>query len=631
MTTHTAASRMTLCKLKTDFRSSIITGTLSYAASRRNFDRVVRRLGYEFARIDVKVSAASLLGDFIAVTTTRVQPDRDFRDRLRALGVVPAGDISDHLSISHEAPLNNYLQSFAMTPGPRAVTVAVMDSGIDYTHLALGGSGDEAAFRRAYGVGFERVRALRRKAILNPERSVAVRARANRRVRDRHGQYFPTDVVVGGIDYVGESWRGRASRGLRPDANPIDVNGHGTGAASIVHAIAPAAHLIAIKVAAPYSRQLSTKSIINGLDFCLDPFGTRKLSPVDVLNMSFGLPGSDAYELLDDAVEQLRALGVLCVAALGRDEDDLAMAPATCSACIGVTAAPSGEPPTHTLRIGGVDIQLTHQWFSPSSPVGEFPICRAAPKSGSVWVTNPDGPVSQLVEDAARAGAAACVLLVTEHQQYDNELDSWPLIPAYTATRDIPRTATVGCIAALGAPANPAHFASKRTLPPSIGADLQAPEGMPCATAATGDRLARHSGSSSAAPIVAAVAANMLSHNPNMTAEQAQLALTNGADHFFSPPMVKPLARVPFLVKLLGIGQAELLPRVEVLNITESAFTLKLSLLDLDTGRAQDLPQIEVPSQSTKMIKLSRLRSVKAALSIQSGNYRVELPLAVQD
>lgn len=87
------------------------------------------------------------------------------------------------------------------------VKVAVLDSGVDYTHAKLGGAGTLEAYRAAYGV--------------DPSDP------AN---KQRDG-LFPTEKVVEGFDFVGEAW---PNGPLVPDDDPIDFDGHGTHVADII-------------------------------------------------------------------------------------------------------------------------------------------------------------------------------------------------------------------------------------------------------------------------------------------------------------------------------------------------------------------------------------------------------------
>mgnify|MGYP001092452396 CR=1 FL=1 len=87
------------------------------------------------------------------------------------------------------------------------VRVAVLDSGIDYTHAKLGGVGTLAAYRAAYGD-----------------------SPADPRNTTLDG-LFPTERVKGGYDFVGEVW---PNGPLQPDPDPIDLEGHGTHVADII-------------------------------------------------------------------------------------------------------------------------------------------------------------------------------------------------------------------------------------------------------------------------------------------------------------------------------------------------------------------------------------------------------------
>ena len=68
------------------------------------------------------------------------------------------------------------------------VRVAVLDSGIDYTHAAFGGPGTKAGYEAAYGT-----------------------APADARNTTLDG-LFPTTRVVGGYDFVGEAWGAARTR-----------------------------------------------------------------------------------------------------------------------------------------------------------------------------------------------------------------------------------------------------------------------------------------------------------------------------------------------------------------------------------------------------------------------------------
>ena len=141
------------------------------------------------------------------------------------------------------------------------VTVAVLDSGIDYTHVALGGSGSVAEYN------------ANNPSIIEPGT-------------------FPTAKVVGGYDFVGSTWPNTPET---PDADPLDdgpASGHGTHVADIIagsKGVAPGADLYAVKVCSSVSTSCSGIALIQGMDFAVDPNGDGKTKDhVDIVNMSLG-------------------------------------------------------------------------------------------------------------------------------------------------------------------------------------------------------------------------------------------------------------------------------------------------------------------------------------------------------
>jgi minor extracellular serine protease Vpr len=81
------------------------------------------------------------------------------------------------------------------------VKIAVIDTGLDYTHANFGGSGDPADFDNNDGT------------VIEPGS-------------------FPTDKVVAGTDFVGDDYNASSSDTTKstphPDPDPLDCNGHGS-------------------------------------------------------------------------------------------------------------------------------------------------------------------------------------------------------------------------------------------------------------------------------------------------------------------------------------------------------------------------------------------------------------------
>jgi minor extracellular serine protease Vpr len=195
------------------------------------------------------------------------------------------------------------------------ITVAVLDSGIDYTHAAFGDLATVHDYDAAYGAD--------------------TTAPENRDQPDWTLISSHTNIV-GGFDYVGEVWPdGR----LAPDPDPIDcggktigagpalcAGGHGTHVADIIGGlagVAPGVELHGVKVCSAVSTSCSGVALLLGMDYALDPNADGNTDDhVDVINMSLG---SDYGQAFDDdlslAVEVATEIGVLTVASAGNGSD----------------------------------------------------------------------------------------------------------------------------------------------------------------------------------------------------------------------------------------------------------------------------------------------------------------------
>ncbi len=190
------------------------------------------------------------------------------------------------------------------------VKVAIIDTGIDYTHADFGGPGTVAAFEAADATDTTPA---------NP---------------DLFGPDAPR--VKGGFDFVGDDYdASEAGSTPMPDPNPLDCNGHGTHVAGsaagggvnadgtsytgpydatvagtdfqIGPGVAPQADLYALRV---FGCAGSTDVTVEAIDWAVE-------NGMDVINMSLGSP----YGLKDDATalasSNAAAAGVVVVASAG--------------------------------------------------------------------------------------------------------------------------------------------------------------------------------------------------------------------------------------------------------------------------------------------------------------------------
>ena len=218
------------------------------------------------------------------------------------------------------------------------VTVAVLDSGIDYLHAAFGGSGDVDEYN------------ANDPAIIEPGT-------------------FPTAKVIGGYDFVGGDW---PNTDEAPDPDPLDHGsdaGHGTHVADIIGGlggVAPGVSLYGVKVCSSVSTACSGIALIQGMDFALDPDGDGSVADhVDVINMSLG---SDYGTAIDDdlsqAVENASAVGTLTVASAGNGSDKPYVVGTPSSAPSALSVAQTAVPSA---------VQMLLDVTAPPAIVGQYP------------------------------------------------------------------------------------------------------------------------------------------------------------------------------------------------------------------------------------------------------------------
>jgi subtilisin family serine protease len=224
----------------------------------------------------------------------------------------------------------------------KGIKVAVLDSGIDYNHAALGGSGNPADFDA------------------NDPNIIERRS-------------FPTKKVVGGYDFVGSDWTGGdGSPPEAPDPDPLDAGpgrGHGTHVAHIiggVGGVAPGVSLYGVKVCSSVSTSCSGIALIQGMEFAADPNGDGRIRDrVDIINMSLG---SDYGQPFDDdlslAVNNASRLGILTVAAAGNGSDKPYIAGTPASAVTALSVAQTNVPSAFLPLM---------EIVAPAAVAGQFP------------------------------------------------------------------------------------------------------------------------------------------------------------------------------------------------------------------------------------------------------------------
>lgn len=458
------------------------------------------------------------------------------------------------------------------------VKVAVLDSGIDYTHRNLGGAGDAAAYAAAYGA-----------------------SPADSRNTTRDG-LFPTAKVIGGYDFVGEDWPNTPES---PDEDPIDYEGHGTHVADIIggasldgthKGMAPGALLVAVKVCSAVATSCSGVALLQGMDYALDPNGDGDTSDaVDVINMSLGSSYGQIEDDLTLAAANAVKLGVVVVVSAGNSAN-LPYVVGSPSTAVGVISVAQTQTPSATAvplvvnspaTIAGVYSNTqTLDW----APVGagvtsnvktalqggasDNLACTAllgGSLAGTVALIDRGGcAVSIKVDNAARAGAVGVLIglvapgdavafsygggdtfvpsLVIQ-QSLASSIKS-RLAAAETVSVSISNAAAMPLVGSVVASSSRGPAYSTQHIKPELGA----PGASVSAEVGTGSGQTAFGGTSGAAPMVAGAAALLIESYPKRSPEKIKAMLMNSAETLvYTNPALLPGELAP--ITRIGAGE----------------------------------------------------------------------------
>jgi len=463
------------------------------------------------------------------------------------------------------------------------VTVAVLDSGIDYTHRNLGGAGTAAAYAAAYGA-----------SPADPLNTTL-------------DGLFPTAKVIAGFDFVGESWP--TNPALTPDPDPIDFGGHGTHVADIIagqsldglhKGMAPGAKLVAVKVCSAISTSCSGIALLQGMDFALDPNGDGDTSDaVDIINMSLGNDYGQIEDDLSLASTNAVKIGVIVVASAGNGANKpyIVGSPSIAPGVISVaqTQVPSAEAIPLVVNtpaaIAGVYANTaTVDW----APVGNgvtgdvafigrgCPADSIAPGSPADPILNsPAGKIALIdrgacsvslkVDYAAKAGAIGVLIgLVAPGdavsfsfgggdlplpptlviQQSLSTAIKAQLTAGQTVNVSISPAAAIPLVGSMASSSSRGPSISGQSIKPEIGA----PGASVSAEVGTGTGETAFSGTSGASPMVAGAAALMRQAYPNRSPEKIKAMLMNSAETaVFTNPALLPGELAP--ITRIGAGE----------------------------------------------------------------------------
>jgi subtilisin family serine protease len=225
----------------------------------------------------------------------------------------------------------------------KGITIAIIDTGVDYLHKDFGGPGTEAAYA------------------LNDTTAIT-----------ETPPLFPTPKVIGGYDFVGDDYNPNddvtANDVARPDPDPMDCNGHGSHVAGIaagqgvtadgetytgpynpdIYAstafrigpgVAPEAQIYALKV---FGCEGGTNYADAAIEWAIDPNGDGDFSDrADVINMSLGSDFGSVNDTTSVAADNAILAGTIVVASAGNAEDTyyITGSPATSPRVISVASS----------------------------------------------------------------------------------------------------------------------------------------------------------------------------------------------------------------------------------------------------------------------------------------------------
>lgn len=540
----------------------------------------------------------------------------------------------------------------------KGVKVAVLDSGIDYTHRNLGGAGTPEAYMAAYGAGPD-----------DP-------------LNKTLDGLFPTPKVVGGFDFVGEAWP-NGDRAEDPD--PIDFQGHGTHVADIIGGksqdgmhvgMAPGASLLAVKVCSAVATSCNGVALLKAVDFALDPNGDGNISDsADVIHLSLGSDYGQIEDDLTEALEDAVNLGIPVVASAGNGSNKpyVVGSPSIGAGVLSVaqTQVPSAKAIPLVINtpasIAGVyGNTSTLEW----SPIGAGAsglvafIGRGCPAGGAApgapadpLLTSPAGRIALIdrgacsislkVDYAVKAGATGVLIgLVAPGDAVSFSYgggDSFApaLVIQQTLSNSIKARLTAG--EAVNVSLSPASsiplvgsMASTSSRGPSVTQDIKPEIGAPGASVSaqvgTGDGQTAFGGTSGAAPMVSGAVALILQAFPNRSPAQIKAMLMNSANtNVYTNPALLPGGLAP--ITRIGAGELRV-DRAMALNAiawnpeSESA-ALGFGAVDVPIDGVILVKKVRVENFSNARRTYSVSRSFRYADDAASGAVTVLIPGSV--
>jgi minor extracellular serine protease Vpr len=581
-------------------------------------------------------------------------------------GVLAVRPVIDYqLDLSETVPYVGGTAAQAAGFTGAGVKVAVLDSGIDYTHRNLGGLGTTAAYAAAYGA--------------NP---------ADPKNTTRDG-LFPTAKVVGGYDFVGEVWPNGPEV---PDDDPIDFEGHGTHVADIIagrsadgkhKGMAPNAQLYAVKVCSAVSSSCSGVALLQGMDFALDPNGDGNTEDaVDVINMSLGSSYGQIEDDLTLAATNAVKLGTVVVVSAGNSAN-LPYVVGSPSTGVGVISVAQTQVPsakavplvvnspaaiagiydnTATLDFAPIGAGVTGDaaYYGRGCPAGSVPGQAGAdpvlnPVVGKIALIDRGGcSVSLKVDNAVKAGARGVLIgLVAAGdavsfsfgggtafapslviQQALSASIKARLAAGQLVSVSMSNAAAIPLAGSMVSSSSRGPAISTQHIKPEIGA----PGASVSAEAGTGSGETAFGGTSGAAPMVAGAAALLIEAHPSFSPNRIKALLMNSAETVvYTNPALLPGELAP--ITRIGGGELRVMRALSLTsaawNRKQRAAALSFGALEVDRRITTDTLTLRVENFGNSTKKFTITPSFRFASDEASGavkvNVRSSLSVSARD
>lgn len=492
--------------------------------------------------------------------------------------------------ITPKKPTNSYAVPFqngarawqAYGETGKGSTIAVIDTGIDYTHADFGGPGTKAAFEAAGAADQQQ----------NPSPDV-----------------FPTSKVIGGYDLVGDKYNADPTDpdtydpNPVPDNNPLDCEGHGSHVAGTAAGVgvnadgssytgayntntpfdsmkigpgmAPEAKLYAFRV---FGCAGSTDVTGAAIERAIDPNNDGDPSDhVDVANLSLGSDFTSPQDADALLVRKATAAGVTMVISSGNNGDlyDTGGSPGNAPSALTVASSQDAQSVVDALNITApaaaqypAERSIAYDWANDPDLAGTVYKLSSANPYGCNALTGadlenvagkiafaewndakPECPSSQRGKNLSDAGATGFIF-GSNSESFSAGITGSALIPGVLVAKSgadaIRSQLAAGQVVTVGSTDANAVKQTDEALNDTLSGfssrgvrsennlkpDVAAVGGTVFSAAVgTGTEGVNNSGTSMAAPMTAGLAGLVKSRHPGWTPEQVKADIMNTANH----------------------------------------------------------------------------------------------------